>query len=379
MAAGVVERTQDEDGATAYASTVDLPQDFALDQPLSPFLLAALDILELESETYALDLISLVEATLEDPRQVLRAQERAARAEAVAEMKAAGVDYEERIERAREVTYPKPLVDVIEFAFSKYCESVPWARDFTPSPKSILRDMVETASDFKSYVGRYGIARSEGTLLRYLSDAFRVLDRTVPRDRFDERLSDIVAWLDFVVHTIDSSLVDEWEMAGAGAAGAEGAAAPGERDAVVQDRHGLTVLVRNALFRRVQLAAQRRAKDLGALDAEVGYSAHRWQALLDELFVAHDEIETDADARSMDYLAIDESPERDERIWRVLQTFKDSDGDRDFVISADVDLVATQETGEVVFSRYRAGFVEDVLEGLASSAAPDGGFADNRE
>ncbi len=361
--AGVVERTENEDGVS-YASTVDLPPDFALDQPLSPFLLAALDLLDPEDENYALDLISLVEATLEDPRQILRVQERKAKDAAMAAMKAEGVDYEERLDRIQDVTYPKPLEDLISFAFGKYCETVPWARDYEPSPKSILRDMVESASDFKGYVARYGIARSEGTLLRYLSDAFRVLDRTVPRDRCDDRLADIIAWLDFVVHSIDSSLVDEWEMAGQGEHGAEDAAAPGAADAVVRDRRGLTVLVRNALFRRVQLAARGRVEELGKLDADTGYTARKWQGLLDEFFVAHEEIVIDADARSMDYLAIDESPEREEHLWRVLQTFKDSDGDRDFVISADVDLDATQEAGEVVFSRYRAGFVEDVLEGL---------------
>lgn len=361
--AGVVERTENEDGVS-YASTVDLPPDFALDQPLSPFLLAALDLLDPEDENYALDLISLVEATLEDPRQILRVQERKAKDAAMAAMKAEGVDYEERLDRIQDVTYPKPLEDLISFAFGKYCETVPWARDYEPSPKSILRDMVESASDFKGYVARYGIARSEGTLLRYLSDAFRVLDRTVPRDRCDDRLADIIAWLDFVVHSIDSSLVDEWEMAGQGEHSAEDAAAPGAADAVVRDRRGLTVLVRNALFRRVQLAARGRVEELGKLDADTGYAARKWQGLLDEFFVAHEEIVIDADARSMDYLAIDESPEREEHLWRVLQTFKDSDGDRDFVISADVDLDATQEAGEVVFSRYRAGFVEDVLEGL---------------
>ena len=361
--AGVVERTENEDGVS-YASTVDLPPDFALDQPLSPFLLAALDLLDPEDENYALDLISLVEATLEDPRQILRVQERKAKDAAMAAMKAEGVDYEERLDRIQDVTYPKPLEELISFAFGKYCETVPWARDYEPSPKSILRDMVESASDFKGYVARYGIARSEGTLLRYLSDAFRVLDRTVPRDRCDDRLADIIAWLDFVVHSIDSSLVDEWEMAGQGERGAEDAAAPGAADAVVRDRRGLTVLVRNALFRRVQLAARGRVEELGKLDADTGYAARKWQGLLDEFFVAHEEIVIDADARSMDYLAIDESPEREEHLWRVLQTFKDSDGDRDFVISADVDLDATQEAGEVVFSRYRAGFVEDVLEGL---------------
>ena len=135
-----------------------------------------------------MDLISMVEATLEDPRQVLRAQERKAREKAMAEMKADGVDYEERLDRIGDVTYPKPLEEMLDAAFVQYCEAVPWARDYQLAPKSVLRDMLETASDFKEYVARYGIARSEGTFLRYLSDAYRVLDRTVPFDKRDDRL-----------------------------------------------------------------------------------------------------------------------------------------------------------------------------------------------
>ena len=198
MDAGVVLCEPDEDGVDDYWVTIELPEWFALDQPLSPFLLAALELLDPESETYALDVISLVEATLEDPRQILVAQEKAARAKAVAEMKADGIEYEERMERLEEVTYEKPLEELIDAAFAQYCEQVPWARDYDPRPKSVLRDMLETASDFKGYVQKCGIARAEGILLRYLSEAYRALDRTVPFDKRDERLEDIIAWCNAV-------------------------------------------------------------------------------------------------------------------------------------------------------------------------------------
>ncbi|HIS40139.1 MAG TPA: DUF3516 domain-containing protein [Candidatus Aphodovivens avistercoris] len=367
MDTGVVEKTTAEDGTPAYALTVDLPEDFALDQPLSPFLLAALELLDPESETYALDVISLVEATLDDPRQILRAQQRQARDKAMAEMKADGIDYDERMERLADVTYPKPLEDLIEFAFDKYRRAVPWANDYWPSPKSVLRDMVETASDFKSYVGRYGIARSEGTLLRYLSDAFRALDRTVPDDKCDERLRDIIAWLGLVVRTVDSSLVDEWERAGAASGGED--AAPPDSDAVVRDRRGLSVLVRNALFRRVSLAARDAAEgpapfdaaaELGKLDADWGFAQRRWRDALDAFFEEHEGVVIDGDARSMAFLSIDEADEKIDRVWHVVQTFKDTEDDRDFAIVADVDLDATQEEGEAVFRNYRVGFIGEL-------------------
>lgn len=356
--ADVVEKIELGDGSVEYRATMDLPDDFALDQPLSPFLLAALELLDPESETYTMDVVSMVEATLEDPRQVLRAQERKAREKAMAEMKADGVEYEERLDRIGDITYPKPLEEMLDAAFSQYCEAVPWARDYQLAPKSVLRDMLETASDFKEYVARYGIARSEGTFLRYLSDAYRVLDRTVPFDKRDDRLKDIISWLGLVVRSVDSSLVDEWEAAGA----VEDVAPPTEADAVVRDRRGLTVLVRNALFRRVRLAAADKVEELADVDMEWGFGVRKWQEALDAFYEAHEEVLLDADARSNAYLVIDEADELTGHVWHVRQIFHDVDGDSDFGIAADVDLDATQDAGEVVFANYRVGFTEDILD-----------------
>ena len=369
---GVVVRTEapsaeGEDGAPAdaepawdYALTVDLPEDFALDQPLSPFLLAALELLDPESETYTWDLISMVEATLEDPKQVLRAQERAARDRAMAEMKADGVEYEERLERIAEVTYPKPLEDELEAAFAQYCEKVPWANDYALSPKSVLRDMLETASDFKGYIQRYGIARSEGILLRYLAEAFRSLDRTVPVAKRNDQLNDIISWLGFVVRSVDSSLVDEWAAAGDPAA--LDAVPPSAADAVVADRRGVTLLVRNALMLRVRLAATDHIEQLGELDGAWGMTEHRWQTALDAYHEEHEEILLDADARSSACLAIDERDEASAHVWHVHQIFHDENADHDFGIMADVDLDATQEESEVVFKNYRVGFFEELMQ-----------------
>ena len=356
--AGVVQKVEQEDGSATYVTTVDLPDDFALDQPLSPFLLAALELLDPESETYALDVISMVEATLEDPRQVLRVQERHAREKAIAEMKADGIEYEERLEKIQEVTYPKPLEDLLSMAFEQYCQEVPWANDFELRPKSVLRDMIEGASDFKGYVARYNLARSEGTLLRYLFDAYRVLARTVPPEKRDERLEDIVAWLGLVVRSTDSSLVDEWE----GANQAFEAAPPRAADEVVHDRRALTVLVRNALMRRVQLAARRKVEELGAIDIDWSWGERRWREALDAYYDVHEEILLDADARSVAFFSVDETREKTDHLWSVHQIFSDPDADHDFGIAADVDLDATQDTGEVVFKNYRAGFVEDLLD-----------------
>lgn len=348
-----------------YSLTVDLPEDFALDQPLSPFLLAALELLDPESETYTFDLISMVEATLEDPKQVLRAQERQARDAAMAAMKADGVEYEERLERLQDITYPKPLEDLLDAAFAQYCTKVPWAADYELSPKSVLRDMLESAADFKGYIQKLGIARSEGILLRYLAEAFRSLDRTVPLEKRNDQLNDIISWLGFVVRSVDSSLVDEW--AAAGEDSAFDAAPPSGADVVVADRRGMTLLVRNALFRRVSLAARERADELGELDEAWGMGEIRWRRALEAFFEAHEELLVDGDARSTAFFTIDESDElkpaaEGGHVWHVHQIFHDSDGDHDFGIMADVDLDATQEESEAVFKNYRVGFIEELLE-----------------
>ena len=357
--AGVVVRDVDENGQDAYSVTMDLPEDFALDQPLSPFLLAALELLDPESPEYAFDLVSMVEATLEDPRQVLRAQERKARDAAMAEMKMDGVDYDERLERIAEVTYPKPLEDLLDAAFGKYCDAVPWARDYCLRPKSVLRDMLESAADFKGYIQKLGIMRYEGILLRYLSEAFRGLDRTIPEDKRTEQLKDIIAWLGLAVSSVDSSLVDEWENAGSVLDAAPPDAAGVE--AVVHDRRGLTVLVRNALFSRVRMAAHRDIAGLGEADGEWGFGERAWAQALDEYYKAHEEILLDADARSKAYLILNEADEEEAHVWHVRQIFHDEDGDNDFAIAADVDLDATQAGDGVVFKDYRVGFAEDLL------------------
>ena len=357
--AGVVERVSIEGGGEAYSTTVELPDNFALDQPLAPFLLAALELLDPEDDAYTLDLISMVEATLENPPQILRAQEREARDKAMAEMKAEGIDYDERIERIQEVSYPMPLEELLSEAFERYVAKVPWAADYELRCKSVLRDMVETAADFKGYVQRLGIARSEGTLLRYLSDAYRSLSRTVPADKLDERLLNVVAWLGMVVRTVDSSLVDEW--AGTTTDEVDAGTAPAAADVVVQDRRAVTLLVRNALFARVRLIATSDANALGELDESWGWRAPRWRQAIEAFYDAHDEVLLDGDARSWDFLTIDDTDEGTEHVWHVRQMLKDADGDRDFGIAADVDLDATQEEGEAIFKNYRVGFAEEVL------------------
>ena len=212
LAGGVVERLPEPDAEGRLVRlTVDLQYDFALNQPLSPFALAAIELLDEASPSYALDVASVIESTLSDPRQVLSAQLFRARGEAVAQMKADGVEYEERMELLDDVTYPKPLEDVLEAAYDIYRRGHPWVLDYALSPKSVVRDMYERALTFPEYVAYYGLARSEGLVLRYLAEAYKALRQTVPDEAKTEELADLIEWLGEIVRQVDSSLLDEWE------------------------------------------------------------------------------------------------------------------------------------------------------------------------
>ncbi|WP_207456368.1 DEAD/DEAH box helicase [Herbiconiux sp. SYSU D00978] len=338
--AGIVEVT----AAGDIRLTVDLQPNFALNQPLSPFALAAIELLDPEDSAYALDVVSVVEATLDDPRPVLAEQQFRARGEAVAAMKREGVEYEERMELLEDVTWPQPLAELLEQAYETFASTQAWVRDFSLAPKSVVRDMYEKAMTFAEFVGYYKLARSEGLVLRYLSNAYRAIRQTVPATARNQELEDIVEWLGELVRQVDSSLLDEWEQLVNPREVLEGPVVPPPPPDVTTNRRAFTVLVRNELFRRVQLAAQERWGDLGELDGGVGWHSLRWAEALDPYWDEHDEILTGPDARSPKMLLIEELPGS----WRVCQILDDPEGDHDWGISAEVDLAASAEQGVAV-------------------------------
>lgn len=353
LQAGVLERLAEPDSeGRRYRLTVDLPPDFALNQPLSTFALAAIGLLDADAETYALDVVSVIEATSEDPRQILAAQLNKARGEAVAQMKADGVEYDERIELLDEVSYPKPLADLLEHAFAVYLQSNPWAADGKLSPKSVVREMWERAFTFREYVSVYGLTRSEGAVLRYLSDVFKALRSGVPAAARTEELSDIVEWLGELVRQVDSSLLDEWEQLTNPDRPLDAPVAlPGRPRPLTGNQRAFTAMIRNALFRRVELFARERWDELAALDAGSGWTAQRWQDVGDEYFTEHDDVGTGADARGPALLIFDRRAD----VWKVRQILDDPAGDHDWGIDVEVDLDASDEEGAVVLRLVHAG------------------------
>lgn len=346
---GIVERLAEPDAEGRIVRlTVDLQQNFALNQPLSTFALAAFDLLDPESPSYALDMVSVVESTLDDPRQILAAQQNKARGEAIAQMKADGVEYEDRMERLMDVEYPKPLEELLFHAYGLYRKSHPWVGDHPLSPKSVIRDMYERAMTFTEFTSFYELARTEGIVLRYLASAFKTLDHTVPDDLKSEDFEDIIAWLGEMVRQVDSSLLDEWEqLANPEVETAEQAAERADQvRPVTANARAFRVLVRNAMFRRVELAALDKVEELGEMDAESGWDADAWGEAMDAYWDEYEDLGTGPDARGPKLLQIQEDAEHG--LWKVRQTFADPNGDHDWGISAEVDLAASDEEGRAV-------------------------------
>ncbi|MFZ0529082.1 MAG: DUF3516 domain-containing protein, partial [Propionicimonas sp.] len=343
----VVRLPETTPGGRRHRLALDLQQDFALNQPLSAFALAALGLLEPESPSYALDAVSVIEATLEDPRAVLVQQQFKARGEAVAELKADGVEYEERLEVLDGVTWPKPLAELLEHAYDVFLGSHPWLAETPVSPKSVVRDMFERAMTFSEYVAFYRVQRSEGLLLRYLSDAFRALRQTVPESVRTEELEDLIEWLGEVTRLTDSSLLDEWEQLTSLAGDRPLETAPPPLRQVTGNLRAFRVLVRNAMFRRVELASRDDVDGLDELDAADPQRAagfRDWDAALGEYYAEHDEIRTDADARGPALLIVEEAG----RLWQVRQIIADPEGNHDWSITATIDLDACDEQGELI-------------------------------
>jgi len=352
--AGVVERTPDSPAFRPYTLTQELDRDFALNQPLAPFALAFLTLLDPESDTYTLDVISTFEAILEDPRQLLQAQQKKERGEEIAALKADGVDYTERMAIIEEVTYPKPLADELEEAFDTFTEGNPWAKEFELSPKSVVRDMIEHAMTFSDLIATYGLARSEGVVLRYLTDAWRTLSHSIPDAHMTDELEDVVVWLGELIRQVDSSLIDEWahmasddEPVSQDTIDRELAFGVEDPTALTANRRAFTIMVRNALYRLVELFAYEKEDELAQmLDYLEAEQRVDWPQVLDDYFDGYDDVELGPDSRGPEFFRLGDQSGRK---WEATQIIPDPQGDNAFQIHAVVDLDASDEAGEVRF------------------------------
>jgi superfamily II RNA helicase len=357
LGAGVVERLDepDEDGRLVRV-TVDLQEDFALNQPLSPFVLEAVGLLDRDSPDYALDVLSLVESVLDNPGVILAAQLDRLRTETLARLKQEGVEYEERMAELDTLEHPKPLRDFTYEAFNRYLVQHPWAADHTIRPKSVARELYERAMTFTDYVQHYGLARSEGLLLRYLSDAYKGLVQTVPEDAKTDAVFDVTEWLGETVRQVDSSLLDEWDQlrnpseVAAVASGVEppaaeraaSGAAAAEPAGVTANARAFRVMVRNELFRWVEVLARRAYAELAAREGSGSWTPERLAAAMAPYWDEHDAIGIDDGARSGALVRMDDGS------GSVTQVLDDPAGDHDWVVRARVRPDASDEEGRAV-------------------------------
>jgi hypothetical protein len=352
LTAGVLERLGEPDEMGRRVRVmVDLQDDFALNQPLSLFVLEALPRLDATSPDWEMDVVSVVESTLEDPSAILYAQLERLRTETLARLKEEGMEYEDRMEVLRELEHPKPLAEFLYEVFDVYRVRHPWAQDHNVRPKSVVRDMYERSMGFAEYVSHYGVARSEGLLLRYLSDAYKALVQNVPEDSKTGLLRDMTEWLGEMARQVDSSLLDEWELlshpeviqeALARGDRPSAVAARSEPAALTANGRAFRVMVRNACFRRAELAARHAWASLGELDEQAGWAADRWEAAFQPYFAEHATIGAGAEARGPLLWQVVESGRR----WRVRQVLDDPSGDHDWAIALEVDLEESDRRGE---------------------------------
>lgn len=385
------------DGRPRLRLAVDLPADFALNQPLAPFALAAMDLLNVEAPEHTVDVVSVVEATLDDPRPLLYAQQRAARGEAIAAMKAEGMDYEERMAALEEVTWPQPLAELLTPALEMYKQANPWIAEHELAPKSVVREMVENAMTFSDLISRYELGRSEGVVLRYLTDAYRALRQVVPEEHRTPEVVELIDWLGALVRAVDSSLLDEWEALGQAQAGKASEASgllegdrPGADDssgverafgadengtvAFTRNRHAFRVAVRREMFRRVELMARDDVEALGRLDASSGWGEDRWDEVLGRYWDEYDWIGTDTSARAISLAPLDEAPDETalaaagvserlrealeasgKQVWLATQVLEDPDDDHDWRLTALVDLAECDREGRAVVHLLSVG------------------------
>ncbi|HEY7514770.1 MAG TPA: DUF3516 domain-containing protein, partial [Vicinamibacteria bacterium] len=200
----------DEEGH-AIRVNLELQDDFSMDQTLSLYLLETIPLLDPDSETHGLDLLTLVESILENPELVLRRQLDRLKGTRVAEMKAEGLDYDQRMEELEKLEYPKPMRDFVYSTFNAFAERHPWVGEENIRPKSIAREMFEGFRSFSDYVQEYDLERAEGLLLRHLNSVYKVLSQTVPDGVKTDTVVEMELYLKDMLRQVDSSLLEEWE------------------------------------------------------------------------------------------------------------------------------------------------------------------------
>lgn len=327
----------------------DLQQDFSLNSALSLYAVETIDVLDKDAENYALVLLSVLEAVLETPHAILYKQIDWLKARRVAELKAEGVEYDERMEELAKIEHEKPEAEFLYETYNLFAKQHPWLAGYNIAPKSIVRDMHEKAASFNDYVKEYGLGRAEGVLLRYLTDAYRTLRQTVPDAAKTEEVIDLEEWLGAELRAVDASLIEEWERL----QDPERASEQPEKedkppDDITSNARAFKILVRNAAWRLVQsVARQDHERAVGVLRSlsvdetafpqdrdGAAWNSSRLDQALSAFWEQYDGMLLDGDARSAQRFMLETGDE----LWSVRQILSDPEKDCGWALMFEVDL-----------------------------------------
>ncbi len=338
--AGIIETYLDERHRhTQVRVSPDLQRDFSLNQTLSMYLVDTVTHMDKSSETYALDVLSLVESILENPKVILLAQLSALKTQRMAELKMQGMEFAERIEELDKMEWPKPLAELIYDTFNAFAAKHPWVASENIRPKGIAREMVEKFCSFADFVREYGLERSEGIVLRYLSDVYRTLEQSVPESARTDELADIRERLRFLVRETDSSLLEEWSER-AGLLPSRKTVVPVSPAPPPFDERAFAARVRNQLHELTKALAEKRwAEALPLLrkreEDPDPWTADKLAAALAPFFAAHSAMVVNPRARA----PINTVLRKEGNLWQVQHKLLDEEGDDDWALEGTTEPV----------------------------------------
>lgn len=345
--AGVIKLEKDSD--TEYRWVVvneDLQWDFSLFQALALYLVEAIENLDPEDREYGLDVASLVEAILESPKAVIYRQLDKIKGDLIGRWKADGIPYEERMERLEGVTHEKPLEQFIYEQFELFRRDHPWVRGEDIQPKSIAREMFDDYHSFTGYVREYGMARSEGVLLRYLSQFYKTMAQTVPERAKTESVYDILGFFRAMLERTDTSLLEEWESL----IHPELALEEDKREEARQQMRIYELFHDPKAFAaRVRAELHQLVRDLAEHDyegaafsvwqdpdnPEENWSPDDFQEAMASFYDEHERIVFNHDARRADRTNIRSVGTK---LWEVAQVLVDPEGENLWHIEGEIDL-----------------------------------------
>ena len=284
---------------------VDLQEDFSLHHALSLYMIDAMKILDPQSPDYALDVLTLAESILENPDLILRKQLDRIKTEKMEELKLSGMDFDQRIEELEKLEYPKPNAELIYTTFNHFADHHPWVGQENIRPKSIVREMYENVKTFQEYIRDYGLQRAEGILLRYLSEAYKVLTQTIPEPAKTDALEEIIYYLESMIRGIDSSLIDEWEkLRNPHWTPSETTETQAPLESILKNKRKLEILLRNEIFKLIRSLANRSLDDISEfLQPPSDFcfetlTESNLKIALEEYFTNHSRLCTDSKARA---------------------------------------------------------------------------------